>query len=83
VASVIKLFTGVIYKCLQKPIVFVLGKPFQPNQMFVRKAGAYPSVGSNRSSSALVTNIRLGLKGLPRTNTLALKNIRKLRMKNV
>ncbi len=82
-ARVIKLFTGVIYKCLQKPIVFVLGKPFQPNQMFVRKALAYPSVASKRSSSVLVTNIRLGCKGLPRTNTLALKNIRKLRMKNV
>ncbi len=38
-------------------IVFVSGKSFQPSLMFVSKAGA--------------TNIRLGWKGLPETNTLA------------
>ncbi len=55
--------------------VFVLGKPFQLGQLFVGKAGAYPSdmlhswVGSWPYPQTL--NIRLGWKGLPRTNTLA------------
>jgi hypothetical protein len=39
----------------------------------VRKAGAYPNEEPKRrvGSMALPTNIRLGWKGLPRTNTLA------------
>ncbi len=56
--------------------MFVPGKPFQPSQMFVGIAGAYlveePSgaslLGRLQASS---TNIRLGWKGLPGTNTLA------------
>jgi len=31
--------------------VFVIGKPFQPSLMFVRKAGAYPSETPFRHST--------------------------------
>ncbi len=41
-------------------LVFVSGKPFQPNLMFAGKA-----------EPTAPTNIRLGWKGLPETNTLA------------
>jgi hypothetical protein len=46
--------------------------------MFVGKAGAYPVEGPFRCSTlALPTSNRLGWKGLPRTNTLALyKNMK-------
>jgi hypothetical protein len=47
--------------------VFVPGRTFQPSLMAVRKTGAYLSV----KHLDLITNIRLGWKGLPRTNTLA------------
>jgi len=41
--------------------------------MFAGKAGAYPSEGTPLQSRllALPTNIRLGWKGFPRTNTIA------------
>jgi hypothetical protein len=53
--------------------VFVLDRPFQPNLMFARKTGAYksgapPSLGRLLT---LLTNIRLGLKGLPEKISLA------------
>ena len=47
--------------------MFVPDKPFQPRLLFVGKAGAYPIEEPFRCS----TNIRLDLKGLPGTNTLA------------
>jgi hypothetical protein len=47
--------------------VFVHGTPFQPSLMFAGKARAYPSDAPFRYS----TNIRLGWKGVPGTNTLA------------
>jgi hypothetical protein len=52
--------------------VFVPGEPFQPRPVFVGKP--YPRVEHMKGASlapALPTNIRLGLKGLPGTNTLA------------
>ncbi len=54
-------------------LVFVLGKPFQPSLMFVNEAEAYLSetVLLKRIPLALPTNIRLGWKALPGTNTLA------------
>ncbi len=57
--------------------MFVRGKPFQPRLMFVRVApGAHPRVEHLKGASlgqapALTTNITLGWKGLPGTNTLA------------
>jgi len=39
--------------------------------MFAGKVGAYPSESLQGRPLALPTNIRLGWKGLPRTNTLA------------
>ncbi len=50
--------------------MFVLGKPFQPSLMFAVKAVAYPSEAPFRYLAS-PTNIRLGWKGLPGTNTLA------------
>jgi hypothetical protein len=52
--------------------VFANGKPFQ---LWVRQ-GAYPIVeplksDSLRSATTLLTNIRLGRKSIPGTNTLA------------
>jgi hypothetical protein len=38
--NVTKLFTSVVYECLQKAIIF-LGKLFQTSLMFVGKPGAY------------------------------------------
>ncbi len=38
-----KAFLSVIYEFSYKARAFVLGKPFQPSQMFSDKAGAYPS----------------------------------------
>ncbi len=53
--------------------MFVPGKSFQPSLMFAGKAGAYPSEGASLLGRLLAspTNLRLGWKGLPRTNTLA------------
>jgi hypothetical protein len=56
--------------------MFVPGKPFQPSLMLADKTGAYkvkdlsgaPLYGRFLASP---TNIRLGWKGLPWTNTLA------------
>jgi hypothetical protein len=42
----IKLFTDVIYKCLQLVRVFVPGKPSQPNLMFVGKAWNLHQIGA-------------------------------------
>jgi hypothetical protein len=55
--------------------VFSPGKNFQDNTIFVGKAGAYPSETPFRCSTlsrslALLTNNRLGWKGLPGANTL-------------
>ncbi len=44
---------------------FARGKPFQPSVMFVGKASSLPYSGAPE------TNIKLDLKGLPWTNTLA------------
>jgi hypothetical protein len=49
--NVIKLFTDVIYECLQQARVFVHGTPFQPSLMTVCKAGAYPIEESLRCST--------------------------------
>jgi hypothetical protein len=46
--------------------MFVTGRPFQPNLMFEGKARSLP-----RWDLPILTNIRLGWKGLQRTNTLA------------
>ncbi len=46
--------------------MFVTGKPFWPNRMFVVKAGAYSSEAPTMS-----TNSRQGWKGLSETNTVA------------
>ncbi len=51
--------------------MFLPGKPFQSSIMFAGKAGAYPSEAPFRYSNLGYANIRLGWKGLPRTNTLA------------
>jgi hypothetical protein len=57
--------------------VFVPGNPFQPSLMFTGNARVYVS-GAPESGAPLYgrfmaspTNIRLGWKGLPGTNTLA------------
>jgi hypothetical protein len=65
-AHPIKRFTAVIYGFLQYPRVFVPDKHFQPSLMFGGEAGAYRS-----EALASPTNIRLGWKGLPGTNTQA------------
>ncbi len=49
--------------------MFVPGKLFRPSPMFAGKARAYPSEASN--PPALPTNMRLGWKSLPVTNTRA------------
>ncbi len=52
--------------------MFVSGKPFQPRLLIASNAGAYPFGFSTLGHSpALLTNIRLGCKGLPRTNAQA------------
>ncbi len=58
--------------------MFVPGKPFQPSPMFVRPGGLKwkTRVEDLKGSSlvqapALPTNIKLGWKGLPWTNTVA------------
>jgi hypothetical protein len=62
-----------IYVC--KARVFVPLKLFQPNLMFVGKAGTYHEAPEKCSTLeqtlALPTQIRLGWKGLPRSSTLA------------
>ncbi len=56
--------------------MFVLGMPFQPSLMFAGIAGAYqkeaPFMCSTLGLAPVVnlTNIILGWKGLPGTNTL-------------
>ncbi len=55
--------------------MFVPGKPFQPSLMFAGKARAYPSEAASGAPLygrplALPTNIRLGGRGLPGTNTV-------------
>jgi hypothetical protein len=61
--------------------VFVPGNPFQPSLMFSDKARAYPSETPFRYSTnkarllALPTNIRLGWKSLPGTNTGLLQKL--------
>jgi hypothetical protein len=57
--------------------VFVPGKPFQPNLMFVGEARSLPKSGASERAlhsgrpRPYIANIRLGWKGLPGTNTLA------------
>jgi hypothetical protein len=53
-------------------LVFVPGNPFQPSLMFADKARAYTSEPSFRYV-ALPTNIRLGWKSLPGTNSSLLR----------
>jgi len=50
--------------------VFIPGKLFQPSLMFASKAGANLSEAGGRPLP-LHTNITLGWKSLPGTNTLA------------
>ncbi len=61
------------YKWAQQARVIVPGKPFQPSLMFLSKARAYHSEVPSTLEQApcLPTNIRLGWKGLPVTDTLA------------
>ncbi len=54
--------------------MFVPGKPLQPSLVFVSDAGAYPSEAPSRPE-ALTTNIRLGWKSLPGTNTNLLEKL--------
>jgi hypothetical protein len=56
--------------------VLVTGKPIQPSLMFAGEAEAYPSEALSAASfksrlQALPTNIRLDMKGLPWTNSVA------------
>jgi hypothetical protein len=57
--------------------VFLTGKPFQHSLVFVGKAKSLPERGNLSRASlkgmplALPTNIKLGKKGLPGTNTIA------------
>ncbi len=76
VNKVIKIIKIVIYKCSQKARVSVTGRHFQPNLMVVSKAivtrmkhlcGA-PLLDK---LLALLTSIRIGLKGMKRTNIIA------------
>jgi hypothetical protein len=64
---------GQCYKTLHgrtlRLFIMIPGKPFLPSLMFVGKARAYPSDATK--APALPANIRLGWKGLPRTNALA------------
>jgi hypothetical protein len=57
-ANVIKLVTAVIFKWAKYARVFILGRPFQPG-------------GGQEPTSAVRANIRLGWRGLQRTNTLS------------
>ncbi len=60
------------YVCKLRARAFVPGKPFQPSLIFVGKAWAYPSKAPLYGRLlALLTNIRLGWKGLLLENTLA------------
>ncbi len=57
-------------------LVFVYGKPLQPNLMFVAKGKSLPkSIAPERGFTlvgfSLFANIRLSWKGLPGTNNLA------------
>jgi hypothetical protein len=76
-ANVINLFTAVSYDFPKKVGAFVPGMPFQPSLMFAGKAGSYLSEVHFKCSTlwgrhlSSPTNIRLGWKGLPGTNTLA------------
>ncbi len=56
--------------------MFVPGEPFQPSLMFPSETGTSPSEVLSGALLqgrllALFTNIRLGLKGMPGTSTLA------------
>ncbi len=56
-------------------LVFDLGKPFQPSQMFVSKARGLPMSGALEKGVlwSYPQNFSLGWKGLPRTNTNLLR----------
>jgi len=51
--------------------MFVHGELFQPRLLLVGKARSLPMVEHLKGSSIGQTDIRLGWKGLPWTNTLA------------
>jgi hypothetical protein len=54
--------------------MFVANKPYQPSLLFASKARSLPSSTALKRYARLLAmpiNIRLGLKGLPGTNTLA------------
>ncbi len=76
------------YGCnLCNKLVFVPGKPFQPSLMFGGKSGTYLSEASWRCSTlmcvehSLPTNIILGWKGFPGTNTTRYKNLKIMAVK--
>ena len=65
--------------------VFVLGKPLQPSISFACKAGSLTLNGVPQMLSGL-TNIRLGCKGLPGTNSLAYlseASVRKIKFNDI
>ena len=73
-ANVIKLFTAVIYGFRNKLECFSLAS--LSSLVYVCGPGAYPREEHMKGASlgqtlALPANIRLGWKGLPRTNALA------------
>ncbi len=75
-AIVIKLFTAVSYKFLQKARAFAPGKPFQPSLMFVGKARSLPKSRAPERcftwvDSCLTHRRYTKLRRLKRDNTLA------------
>ncbi len=75
-AECYKLFMAVIYEFSKKARELVPGRPFQPCLMVLGKVRAYPRMKHLKGASlgqtpALFVNIRLDLKDLPVTNTLA------------
>ncbi len=51
--------------------MFVPDRSFQPSAKFLGKARSLPKSGISGVPLSLLESIRLGWKGLPRTNTLA------------
>ncbi len=71
-----KTFYGCKFTNFHNMLVFVPGKPSSIVHCLRARPGAYPRVEHLKGASigqvlALPTNIRLGYKGLPGTNTLA------------
>jgi hypothetical protein len=60
-------FTDIINECMQYAGVFVPDKSFQPSLIFVGETLEWSTL---KNAPVLLTNIRLGWKGLPGKNTL-------------